>query len=456
MAVLTRAALIAKINAFITTNGNKEITGAQLNEILQDISDSGFMQLDEIRTALSVSYSNVGTPSDWNGGVAPVTQNLVNDELAQRLTSLESGNPSLRTAYVSPDGSDIPTEYQRGNPLKPFKTFAAALAAVTGDNFKIISLGGDFSGQTLSIGSRNSFEIDLSGTFLQNSQISGGADRGVIKMYGGWILYGGAGNAVNLGTGGTNYPIELQGGLVYYTGTGTAIQLNGASGIQDVQVRALSATATAVKNGPVSGPPVGAGKAYVSNCRIDECFVGIECQSMKITDTRVRAKGIALKPTSRTIAYDSSFITSSLANEPAIKGDNPTSLYMQNCYVNSANGYALQIMQDGTGATDITVKDTELIGQETCVFVGINSSPIGANIDFIFKGCTLWTLDAAGTGVGTFIFEYQNLALQAGRVRSINNIYNIVEADTINIISANRTEITGPAATGLQVPTVEQ
>ena len=42
MAVLTRTALAAKINNVITSNNNKNVTGAILNDLLQDIKDSLF------------------------------------------------------------------------------------------------------------------------------------------------------------------------------------------------------------------------------------------------------------------------------------------------------------------------------------------------------------------------------------------------------------------------------
>lgn len=42
MAALSLAALAGKINTLITTNGNKDITGAILNDLLQDFKDSGF------------------------------------------------------------------------------------------------------------------------------------------------------------------------------------------------------------------------------------------------------------------------------------------------------------------------------------------------------------------------------------------------------------------------------
>jgi hypothetical protein len=47
MAILSKTALVAKINTLITTNGNNDITGAQVNEVLTDIVDSTFNAIDD-------------------------------------------------------------------------------------------------------------------------------------------------------------------------------------------------------------------------------------------------------------------------------------------------------------------------------------------------------------------------------------------------------------------------
>lgn len=436
MAQENRVDLKQTIDDNLPDNITEDITPEKHREVEDNIVDSNFNLIDD--DAFDVSYPPTNS-ADWQPEGDPSSDGAALDILATRTFV----NPSDRTAWVAENGDNASA--QVGNPLKPYATFNAAISAVAGaQRWKVISLGGTFT-ESIALGNAESFELDLSGTRL-NGTITGGAQRGIIKMYGGWIVYGGAGSAVNLGVAGTIYPVELQGGLVLYSGADDAILLNGSSGVQDVQVSAVNGTA--VRNGAVPGN----NKAYVSNCRIDASVTGIDAQSMRITDTKVRSTGIALKPTSKTIVYDSSFISTNndIPALPAVRGDNPTSLYMQNCYINSANGYALQIMQNGTGALDITVKSSELIGGETCVFVGAGASPIATNIDFVFKENTLWTLGAAPDGTGTFIFEYQNAALQPGKVRSINNTYNISEADTNNIISYNRTEIQA-----LQVPIIE-
>lgn len=98
MAQVTRAVLLQKIVDFVTTNGNKEITGAQINEILTDfagsipfrLSDAGLgFHINTVNYQLgqSVIFSgeifssnvtnNIGAfdPAKWNsmGGAAPVS-----------------------------------------------------------------------------------------------------------------------------------------------------------------------------------------------------------------------------------------------------------------------------------------------------------------------------------------------------------------------------------------------
>jgi len=54
---MDKATLLAKIDLFITTNGAQEITGAQLNELLEDIAQS-YPNKDDDNTWLSTSDYN--------------------------------------------------------------------------------------------------------------------------------------------------------------------------------------------------------------------------------------------------------------------------------------------------------------------------------------------------------------------------------------------------------------
>lgn len=63
MAQLTRAAILTKINNWITTNGNREITGAQLNEILQDLLGSHWNIADDGTLAGTAWHFGTGAPA---------------------------------------------------------------------------------------------------------------------------------------------------------------------------------------------------------------------------------------------------------------------------------------------------------------------------------------------------------------------------------------------------------
>jgi hypothetical protein len=114
MAQQNRVTLQALIDLYITTNGNKEITGAQLNEVLTNLNDSAFLQLDELRTALSTSY-NPANPSDWN--VLPTEVKAALDEAISRVEGLENAGfqTAIQTPYTATTPSDwdvVPTELQ--------------------------------------------------------------------------------------------------------------------------------------------------------------------------------------------------------------------------------------------------------------------------------------------------------------------------------------------------------
>jgi len=254
MSVLLRSQIQTKINNWITTNGNKEITGAQMNEILTNIIDSGFLQLDELRTALSISYTTVGNPSDWLGGVAPATQNLVNDQLAARINALAAA--STTEIWVDQNGDNGSAE--PGNPLQPYQTLPAAVAAAPSSNFIIRCMGGTFTlGATLTISNKTDFVLDLSSTTINGDiTIQNCTDGGV-------ILEGGTINGfLNIGAG-TSQRIDLRGGTILNTAAlGSCLNIGEGSFVFGVRMRstqyiALQASSTDFNNRPV-----------VSTCRI--------------------------------------------------------------------------------------------------------------------------------------------------------------------------------------------
>jgi hypothetical protein len=160
MAQKNRADILALINAytaktdnFITTNGNREISGAKLNEILNDngdllndIKDSYYSLLDDLANA--VNYTPT-VPADWNATIPTEVKGGL-DQLAERLRGFETNNASQNTVFVAKTGSDTIGEYEIGNPLKPFLTIQAALNSMPINNSILKVLGGgtysEFSG----------------------------------------------------------------------------------------------------------------------------------------------------------------------------------------------------------------------------------------------------------------------------------------------------------------------
>lgn len=67
MSVLTREALQIKIDEFITSNANNQITGAQVNELFSDVSDS----LLNTTSDSGLLASNLGTAAEFEAIFTP-------------------------------------------------------------------------------------------------------------------------------------------------------------------------------------------------------------------------------------------------------------------------------------------------------------------------------------------------------------------------------------------------
>ena len=125
MAITNKAAIQALIDAYtanitlyITSNNNKEITGAQLKQILdessvilEDLKDSYFNLLDEPRTALSVSFTALNA-LDWD--VLPTEVKAGLDELASRTRIIENSLPIVKEFEFffntsSPTSNEVPS-----------------------------------------------------------------------------------------------------------------------------------------------------------------------------------------------------------------------------------------------------------------------------------------------------------------------------------------------------------
>lgn len=105
-----RSLILQAIQDYINDNSNKEITALDVRTVLNLLADSMFNQVDEPREALvtsNVDYDLVGNSNNWNGNIAPITQNLVNDELASRVKTIEN-SPAVQYAielYANTDST---------------------------------------------------------------------------------------------------------------------------------------------------------------------------------------------------------------------------------------------------------------------------------------------------------------------------------------------------------------
>jgi hypothetical protein len=247
-------------------NNNKEITAADLrtwlDELLsqvQDILDSYFNKLDELRITSTLNYDIVATPTDWNGGTAPATQNLVNDELASRVETIENEpnqtafetpytpttpaewnpegaptevkggldilagrtgvNLSQDIAYVTSSGNNTGITPELGNPLKPYDNFGDAINAVpVGGTVK--ALGGTYTGSIETFGyifvNKNGITLDISGTTINGRIFFRGSDINLIAI-GSLITDTGTASIMGIGSGSSISNLKIIGGTFVST-----------------------------------------------------------------------------------------------------------------------------------------------------------------------------------------------------------------------------------------------
>ncbi len=385
MAQLTRAQIQTKITNWITTNGDKEITGAQVNEILTDMIDSGFLQLDEVRTAQSVLYQLVGNPTDWNGGTAPATQNLVNDELAQRLTAFETNNFSQDIAFVSNDGDDLTAEL--GNPSKPFKTIKAAWEGSPQNNAVIKVLGGTYSETSLdfTLFQKTNFILDLSSITLTTSNPTvglrpQGSSKGAILLHGATLNC-----ALRLGSN-TAREISVYGGTI-----NGFLDLGEKSYIQGVNINSSSFVAVQSEIENIEE------RAYLSNCRIvctSSSFAAIFQVSATFSNCFIQGVNVAYQPFSSNTRY-SKFINCTLkttgASSATIFGANGVlnGIFKQ-CKIESQGGKAVEVGGAANTSTSAFFEDCDIIADTDCVNINSNLERTAATRT-TFKRCSFYT-----------------------------------------------------------------
>ncbi|MAX81756.1 MAG: hypothetical protein CL843_16460 [Crocinitomicaceae bacterium] len=105
MSILTDNQLLAKINNFITTNGNNEIEGAQLNELLQDFKDSK-SHVSHTHTAAQVGLGNADNTSDAEKPVSTAQQAALDTKI-DKFTASDIDHNAAGVLTIDLDDSEF-------------------------------------------------------------------------------------------------------------------------------------------------------------------------------------------------------------------------------------------------------------------------------------------------------------------------------------------------------------
>jgi len=413
MAQQNRTTLKALIDSYITTNGNKDITGAQLNEVLTNLNDSAFLQLDELRTALSTSY-NPATPSDWN--VVPTQLKGSTDELAARMRVFETNNFSQDFAFVSNDGDDLTAEL--GAPSKPFATIQAGINAVSsGGTVKV--LGGTYT-ENLSI-VKDNFVLDAQGIIL----------NGAITFDGDSVIMNFKGSNINSSV--------LGYGIRQISSTNKYCQIIGG-----VWTESLAANSEAFQN--LNGTKIkdcfifntgycirGCNDCFFDNVVADG-VAGINVSAnnvfnnCKIETTATFAKASAY--TSPNSANSNKFINCHLISVIPLNSESTAGFngeFINTKIENVGSGNAIVI----SGSTFLLTftNNCILIGQSNCVELTTVTRPTGT--DVLFKDCILYA------GTGEIIKEPTYSGSDLGETLCINNTFNKTQLTSVKVTEQN-------------------
>lgn len=131
MAQEQRTDIQFKIDDWIKTNGNKEITGVQMNEVLSLLSDSMFNKIDEPRPTIEPAaktsasfYVNSDDPvSGLEGFLGPISIDLTSETLTSNLSSVRY--------LVSQDGTNFTSTLSNSGGLTVVDTLAHLSSWVT-------------------------------------------------------------------------------------------------------------------------------------------------------------------------------------------------------------------------------------------------------------------------------------------------------------------------------------
>ena len=398
----TRTDLKALIDLYITTNGNKDITGAQLNEILTNIIDSGFLQLDELRTALSTSY-DPATPANWNATI-PTEVKAALDQAISRVATVEdsiSTNPSDNIAYVSDSGSDVIGEYEIGNPLKPFATFNSAINSL-GNGGVIKALGGTYNQSIASIANKNGLLIILDGCTLNGTiTVSGTSQNITISLVGGTI--NNTNDSTTLLIQGSNNFI-LEGGKVINTNTGTnSYNINGTGSNKLIKNTSFESQYRNTSN---------VNDSVFDTCKFNSLNTGLfqinnsTFYNCKIESTNGNGYNCSLTA--------NTFYNCDIKGAAGITNQVNTLGYFYNCRI---EGKTLEAVTIERAADELFFKDCDIIGNTDAITYSGNTQR-AATTNNVFQNCKIYA------GTGDVFNEPTYLGTDLGNAQVINCTYN--------------------------------
>ena len=419
MSIETRATVKALLDLYIKTNGNKEITAVQLNEVITDAIDSAFFQLDELRTALSTSYSP-DDANDWLPDVAPTEVKGGLDILAARTGT----NLSQNVAYVS-NVTTAGIAPERGNPLKPYSSFAAALTALPSDNIIVIALGGTYTEDIL-IDNKNNTSLILEGITLNGRVILGSNAVDVnISLRGSTITNPNATFALQLNANAGK--VSVTGGTVISTNASA----NGLTGSNSAAIKFLYGVTFVT----ISSNTFACDNFVFNNCNFFSGTIGIRrTNSSEFYGCTVRTTASnAVRPyTEPCLFYNCTLIGGGFA----LQGENAVIGYFYYCRIEGLAGPALY---SGSASNELFFKGCDLIGSTDCVEYLVNLVR-SATTNNQFQDCKLF----AGSGV---IFNEPTYNVSdLGNTQVINCTYNKTFTPAVGpqkIFEYNKVEIVG-------------
>jgi len=484
MAITNKAAIQALIDAYtanitlyITSNNNKEITGAQLKQILdessvilEDLKDSYFNLLDEPRTALSVSFTALNA-LDWD--VLPTEVKAALDELADRVKTIENepnqtafetpyqptsvnsdwlpeGDPtevrggldilagrtgvnlSQDIAYVTNSGNNTGITPELGNPLKPYDNFGDAINATpVGGTVK--ALGGAFT-EGLVFVNKNGITLDISGCQL-NGRLFYQASNVTIIAYGAIITNPGV-NPLLGSSSGTHTNFKLFGGT-FQGVNGSAISLSNsckdgtitdATFTSNIEVASFAPDSAEFINCIFTTVSVSKDNIVISTASIAELIKPfckfVNCEISGGRDGLAVVNGKAKLTAGTRIINNARY---GITNQSNVANNYTLEVIAESCYIFGATR-AINLSHT---CDNVRFSECTISSDDDCVYFS-ETERTTANNNNIFERCSLY----AGTGA---IFSGTFDVADNGNAIVTNCIYNKAYAGGIPEVVENGT-----------------